>query len=144
MLKTPFAPLAATNQTVQGPNGRVHITHRPGEDRAVVLLHGFPDDSRIYDRLIPHLAPRRVVALDWLGYCRSERATPHPWDITDHQRTLRAVLDSLELKRVALVGHDASGPDAIDFALSEPSRVAHLILLNTFYGRARPCSACPR
>lgn len=129
-------PLAATKRIVQGPNGWVQITDRPGEDPAVVLMHGFPDDSRIYDRLIPLLAPRRVVALDWLGYGRSERATPHPWDVTDHHRTLRAVLDSLELEQVALVGHDASGPDAIDFALSEPNRVAHLILLNTYYGHA--------
>ncbi len=46
------------------------------------------------------------------------------------------MLDSLELEHVVLVGHDASGPDAIDYALSEPSRIAHLILLNTFYGHA--------
>jgi pimeloyl-ACP methyl ester carboxylesterase len=99
---------------VQGPNGWVHVTDRPGYGPPVLLMHGFPDDSRIYDRLVQLLAPRRVVALDWLGYGRSERATPQPWDITDHQRTLRAVLDSLELEHVVLVGHDASGPDAID------------------------------
>jgi haloalkane dehalogenase len=136
MLRRIPEPLEAANQMVQGPNGWVHLTDRPGYGPPVLLMHGFPDDSRIYDRLVQLLAPRRVVALDWLGYGRSERATPHPWDITDHQRTLRAVLDSLELEHVVLVGHDASGPDAIDYALSEPSRIAHLILLNTFYGHA--------
>ena len=50
------------------------------------------------------------------------------------------MLDWLQLDRVALVGHDASGPDAIDYTLREPGRVEQLILLNTFYGHA----AAPR
>jgi len=54
----------------------------------------------------------------------------------DHQHELRAVLDSLQLGRVVLVGHDASGPDAIDFAVTEPGRVGQLVLLNTYYGHA--------
>jgi pimeloyl-ACP methyl ester carboxylesterase len=33
-----------------------------------------------------------------------------------------------------LVGHDASGPDAIVYAVAHPERVAHLVLLNTIFG----------
>ena len=77
-----------------------------------------------------------MLAVDWLGYGCSERAEPGPFDGAQHQRPLHAVLDSLELGQVGLVGHDASGPDAIDFALSEPDRVGELILLNTYYGHA--------
>jgi haloalkane dehalogenase len=124
------------NRMVQGPDGRLHVTDHPGVEPALVLLHGFPDDSRIYDRLAPLLVPSRVVALDWLGYGRSERTRPGSFDDTHHQRELDAVLDSLDLGRVALVGHDASGPDAIDYALHATTRVGHLILLNTYYGHA--------
>jgi len=127
---------AATSRSVPGPNGRLHITDQPGEGPPLVLLHGFPDDSRIYDRLIPLLSPRRALALDWLGYGRSGRAAPGPVDPRDHVRSIGAVLDSLELAQAVLVGHDASGPDAVDFALTEPGRVAHLILFNTYYGHA--------
>jgi pimeloyl-ACP methyl ester carboxylesterase len=119
---------------VSASGGRLHVTDFPGDEPALVVMHGFPDDSRIYDRLAPLLAPRRVVAVDWLGYGRSDRVEPGPFDSAQHQRELRAVLDSLELGQVGLVGHDASGPDAIDFALGEPSRVGYLILLNTYYG----------
>jgi haloalkane dehalogenase len=35
-----------------------------------------------------------------------------------------------------LVGHDVSGPDAIAYTLSHPERVAHLVLVNTYYGSA--------
>jgi haloalkane dehalogenase len=126
---------ATMNRMVQVPGGRLHVSDHPGQEPALVLLHGFPDDSRIYERLAPLLAPRRVVALDWLGYGRSDRLAPG-LDDAQHQPQLRAVLDALQLDRVALVGHDASGPDAIDYALREPGRVEQLILLNTFYGHA--------
>jgi pimeloyl-ACP methyl ester carboxylesterase len=37
---------------------------------------------------------------------------------------------------VVLVGHDAGGPDAIDYAVGERGRVEQLVLLNTYYGHA--------
>ena len=46
------------------------------------------------------------------------------------------MLDALGLDRVVLVGHDAGGPDAIDYAVGQPGRVAQLVLLNTYYGHA--------
>jgi len=129
-------PVDAEFRMVSVPGGRIHVTDFPGDEPALVVMHGFPDDSRIYDRLAPLLAPRRVVAVDWLGYGRSDRVESGPFDGAQHQRELRAVFDSLELGRVGLAGHDASGPDAIDFTLNEPGRVGHLILLNTYYGHA--------
>jgi haloalkane dehalogenase len=117
---------------VSVPGGRLHVMDSRGAEPALVVMHGFPDDSRIYDRLAPLLAPRRVVAVDWLGYGRSDRVEPGPFDGAQHQHELRAVLDSLKLGQVGLAGHDASGPDAIDFALGEPGRVGGLILLNTY------------
>jgi haloalkane dehalogenase len=53
--------------------GSLHVLDYPGEEPAIVLLHGFPDDHRVYDELVPQLAPRRAVAFDWLGYGRSDR-----------------------------------------------------------------------
>ncbi len=47
---------------------------------------------------------------------------------------LVAVLDELGITRAVLVGHDASGPDAVAFAVNHPERVAHLVLLNTIFG----------
>jgi pimeloyl-ACP methyl ester carboxylesterase len=43
----------------------LHIRETKGDGALVLALHGFPDDSRIYDRLAPYLSPRRVVALDF-------------------------------------------------------------------------------
>jgi pimeloyl-ACP methyl ester carboxylesterase len=121
---------------VETPNGWVYASDHDGDGTAVVLMHGFPDDSRIYDRLVPELAPKRSVAFDFVGHGHSERPKLGSSAPAEHISQLAAVLDSLELDQVTLVGHDASGPVAIDYALSQPRRVSHLVLLNTYYGRA--------
>jgi pimeloyl-ACP methyl ester carboxylesterase len=114
----------------------LHVVELPGDDPAFVLMHGFPDDHRIYDRLAPLLAPRRVVAFDFFGYGRSGRvADDTPSDLTPND-DLSSVLDALDLERVVLVGHDASGAVAVDHALAFPDRVEHVVLMDAFYGHA--------
>ena len=117
-------------------HGRIYVSDRGGNEPAVVLMHGFPDDSRIYNRLVPELSPRRSVAFDFAGHGRSGRPKLNSSAPAQHARQLGAIVDVLGLDRITLVGHGASGPVAIDYALSQPSRVGHLVLLNTFYGRA--------
>jgi haloalkane dehalogenase len=121
---------------VDTPNGRLFVRDMPGEDPPIVLMHGFPDDHRIYDKLLPQLFPRRAVAFDWLGYGRSDRSDAAGFAPEDHGSQLAAVLDQLGITRAVLVGHDASGPDAVAFAVARPRRVAHLVLLNTVFGHS--------
>ena len=51
----------------RGPQ-RLSARDHPGEEPALVLLHGFPDNLHLYDRLLPQLGPRRVVVFDFLGW----------------------------------------------------------------------------
>jgi pimeloyl-ACP methyl ester carboxylesterase len=109
----------------------------PGPGPAVVLMHGFPDDSHIYDHLLGRISPsRRVVAFDFLGYGGSDR-TSSPATRPTELDQLDAVIATLHLEQLTLVGHDASGPVAIDYTLDHPDRVERLVLLNTYYGNAR-------
>ncbi len=94
--------------TVPSPGGPLHVVDHPGNAPALVLMHGFPDDSRIYNRLVPLLAPQRVIAFDFLGYGRSARTETGTGSALDHNQDLAAVVDSLALDEFTLVGHDAS------------------------------------
>jgi haloalkane dehalogenase len=114
---------------------RLYARDYPGQEPAVVLLHGFPDDLHLYDRLVPELAGRRVVSFDFLGWGASDKPTGYPYTAANQTGDLDAVIQHLQLGSVVLVAHDASGPPAINWALDHPRQAAGLVLLNTYYAR---------
>ena len=125
------------DRLVETPNGTLFVREIPGDDPPVVLMHGFPDDHTVYEGLLPLLSPKRAVVFDWQGYGRSERPERPElggFSMKEHAAELEALLDALDIERAVLVGHDASGPDAVAFAIAHPQRVAHLVLLNTIFG----------
>ncbi len=70
-----------------------------------MVLHGFLTTREFTTGVASLLAPRRVVAVDWFGYGRSDRVEPGSVDGGQYQDGLRSVLDSLELGPVGLVAH---------------------------------------
>ena len=122
---------------VDTPKGSIFVRELPGRDPPFILMHGFPDDHRIYGKLMPSLSPRRSVAFDWLGYGHSDRSDALGFSLEDHEAELTAVLEALDISRAVLVGHDASGPDAVWYSITQPQRVAGLGLLNTIFGHQK-------
>jgi pimeloyl-ACP methyl ester carboxylesterase len=53
---------------------RIYERLYQGSEPPLVLLHGFPDNLHLYDRLLPHLVPKRqVVTFDFLGWGASDK-----------------------------------------------------------------------
>jgi haloalkane dehalogenase len=118
--------------------GRVHVRDFAGNGPAFVLLHGFPDNSHIYDDLIPHLvaAGRRTVALDFLGFGSSDKPEGVQYSFEQQLGDLEAVVRELRLEKIIPVGHDAGGPTAVNFGIQNPGQTAAVCLMNAFYGDA--------
>jgi pimeloyl-ACP methyl ester carboxylesterase len=128
------APAAIERWVGRGPH-HIRAVDYSGDEPAIVLMHGFPDDHHLYDRLLPHvLAGRRVITFDFLGWGESDKPADYPYTAVNQTADLDAVITELGIKRVVLVAHDASGPPAINWALEHPEHVASLVLLNTYYG----------
>ena len=119
---------------VQRNQHRIYVRDYPGAEPTVVLMHGFPDNLHLYDRLFPYLSPpRRVITFDFLGWGASDKPAGYPYTTSNQVGDIDAVITELRLEHMILVAHDASGPPAIDWALGRPERVAGLVLLNTYY-----------
>jgi len=129
---------AFTEHRVQRDRGSIYVRDFPGGGPAFVALHGFPDNSRIYDDLIPHLATagRRTIAVDFLGFGASDKPEGAHYSFEQQLGDLEAVVEVLGLDRIIPVGHDAGGPTAVNFALMHPKRTAAVCLMNAFYGEA--------
>jgi haloalkane dehalogenase len=123
-----------TEAFVQRDHHRIYVREYAGEEPAIILLHGFPDNLHLYDRLIPFLCPpRHVVTFDFLGWGVSDKPLGYPYTSKNQLLDLDAVINQRKLGQLILVAHDASGPPAIDWALNHSSNVAALVLLNTYY-----------
>ena len=119
---------------VQRNQHRIYVREYPGKGPTIILLHGFPDNLHLYDRLIRHLSPpRHVVTFDFLGWGNSDKPAGYAYTSKNQELDLDAVIKQLKLGQVVLVAHDASGPPAIDWALNNSDQVATLVLLNTYY-----------
>jgi haloalkane dehalogenase len=116
----------------RGPH-RIHAREQDGDGPAIVLMHGFPDNHHLYDRLVPHLPGRHVVAFDFLGWGESDKPAEHDYTFENLAGDLDAVVKALGLDQVLLVPHDASGLPAINWALDHRHQVAGIVVLNTFY-----------
>jgi haloalkane dehalogenase len=136
---TDLRPDRGGNATYQEPivrrNGhRINVRDHPGEGNPILLMHGFPDNLHLYDRVVPHLTPnRRVVTFDFLGWGESDKPVSYRTTARNQLHEVETVIDELGLKDPILVAHDASGPPGIDWALHHPDRVGALVLLNTYY-----------
>jgi pimeloyl-ACP methyl ester carboxylesterase len=126
--------LSYTEHAIERGPYHMYAREYPGEEPAIVLMHGFPDTLHLYDRLLPWLiTSRRVVTFDFLGWGASDKPSGYPYTAANQTLDLDAVIEQLKLEHVVLVAHDASGPPAIDWALAHAERVAALVLLNTYY-----------
>jgi pimeloyl-ACP methyl ester carboxylesterase len=126
--------LSYTEHAIERGPYHIYAREYPGEEPAIVLMHGFPDTLHLYDRLLPWLiTSRRVVTFDFLGWGASDKPSGYPYTAANQTLDLDAVIEQLKLEHVVLVAHDASGPPAIDWALAHAERVAALVLLNTYY-----------
>lgn len=87
---------------------RLHATDHGGDGPVVLLVHGFPDTSALWDPVLPHLAGVRVVTYDVRGAGRSEKpASRRGYALTQLARDVLAVADAASPDEpVHLVGHD--------------------------------------
>jgi haloalkane dehalogenase len=131
-------PAAFVEHRVPRNGHSLYAREYPGPGTAFVLMHGFPDNLRIYDRLAQLLARagHRVIAFDFLGYGGSDKPVDQPYTPENMKRDLDTVAAAFRLDRLIPVGHDASGPTAINWALDHQDRVAGLAVLNAYYDDA--------
>lgn len=125
----PFAP-----HYLEWQGLRMHyLDEGSASDEPILLLHGEPDWSYLYRRMVPILTGRfRVVAPDYLGFGRSDKPTDIGWYSYDrHTESIKALIEHLDLRGVTVVVQDWGGPIGLRAAVEMKERFARLVVLNT-------------
>lgn len=104
-----------------------------GHGPAVVLIHGasLGSSADVFLRNMRSLAKGgfRVIAFDQPGFGLSDIPADH--SASFRRKMIPKFIEVLGLKKVALVAHSQAGSTAIQFALQDPSRYSHVIVLGT-------------
>jgi haloalkane dehalogenase len=97
----------------------------------VLFVHGWPVSGATFRKLLPHLVDHVTCHLVDLPGAGSSRITADtPLSIDNHIRSVRRVVDLLELQDVAVVGHDSGGMIARHAMAGDP-RLRALGLIDT-------------
>lgn len=97
-----------------------------------VLLHGKNFNGAYWGKTANDLvqAGYRVIIPDQLGFGKSDKPTDYQYSFHALADNTRRLLDSLDIKKINLVGHSMGGMVAVRFALMFPERVTRLALIN--------------
>jgi pimeloyl-ACP methyl ester carboxylesterase len=125
-----FGPGFSTRQvTLDGSMVSVTVG---GHGPAVVLLHGYAEDSRMWKPLAVALAPRfTVIAPDLPGIGNSSIPSSEI-DMTASAHLVRDAVHKLGYSNVRVVGHDIGLMVAYAYAAMYPREVNRLALMDAF------------
>jgi len=103
----------------------------PRDAPAILLLHGLPSSSRMFQPLLTRLSDRyHLVAPDYPGFGHSDWPDPKQFEYTfDHiAAVMEGFTQALGLEHYTLYMQDYGGPVGFRMALRHPERVEALIV----------------
>lgn len=120
---------------VDGPYGQIHLRlARPVDPSAetqtpLACFHYSPGSGRLYDPLLPYLAPdRMVMAFDTPGYGNSTPPPVQPY-VPDYARALAGAIEGLtDGQPVDVFGQLTGSLIAVEMAASRPDLVRRVVL----------------
>lgn len=104
-----------------------------GEGPDILLVHGFPDSLEVWRHQIPVLveAGFRVIAPDQRGFGHSEAPSEtKAYAIENYVADLAALLETLKIQKVMLVGHDWAAAVCWQFCMKHPARVDRYVAIS--------------
>ena len=118
-------------------NGLSFNVYREGSGHPLLLIHGWPEFARTWDKVVPLLAGQfSVVAPDLRGFGASDKPDAGPSNQAGsnvHADDMLAVLDALGIAKVGVVAHDVGAYVGQFMAHSHPERLAGLFFFDTPY-----------
>jgi len=129
-------PSAKTVSTtpVKIENQGVNIVYSDSKtgDTVLLFIHGWAIDQSYWANQVAFFSKKyRVVTLDLPGFGQSGKNRTS-WTVEDYGKDVSAVLTSLNLKNVVLIGHSMSGAIAVETAITNPSRIIGVVGVDNF------------
>ena len=113
-------------------NGRRIVFYTSGRAKNVlplVFLHGFCEDSSLWQPVLPCFKATRTVRIDLPGFGGSDE--PLAPGMEGYADAVCAILNEMGIEYCILAGHSMGGYAALTFARNHPERLAGLALVHS-------------
>lgn len=102
-----------------------------GKGTAIVFLHGYLENQKMWDAFIPELSKKnRVITIDLLGHGETE-PRGYIQSMEDNADVVHEVLSHFKIRKAVLAGHSMGGYVALAFAELYPDMVKGIALINS-------------
>ena len=102
---------------------------RKGTGKPLVLVHGYPLDHTIWDKILPLLENNfDIITPDLRGFGQSD-VVESQYSIADMAADIAGLLDQLGIEKTTIAGHSMGGYVSLAFARAYPERVLGLGLV---------------
>jgi len=102
-----------------------------GKGIPIVFLHGFLENSTMWDIIVPHFSDTyQCITIDLLGHGKTE-CLGYIHRMEDMAEAVSAVLNTMNVVHPILIGHSMGGYVALAFLELFPEIVSGLALLNS-------------
>jgi pimeloyl-ACP methyl ester carboxylesterase len=128
----PVGEFAFTSQRQTMHMAYMDVRPKTANGRTVVLLHGKNFCAATWKTTIDVLVDKgyRVVAPDQIGFCKSTKPERYQYSFQQLARNTHALLASLGVGRVTVVGHSTGGMLAVRYALMYPGETEQMVLVD--------------
>lgn len=142
----------ASRMVLIGRGVKLEVVDWGGRGQPLVFLAGLGNTAHVFDTFAPQFADHfHVLGITRRGFGASAGAPP-PSSLDTLVADVVAVLDSLGLGRVVLVGHSIAGEEMTRFAELRGARCVGLVYLDAAYDRSgidtlaanQPAAPAPR
>lgn len=129
--KFTFGVINMEECTIDIRGKKIYYKHS-GAGSCVVLLHGIPTHSGLWDKVMPILQKSySVYAFDILGFGKSGRAESSELNIKAQAQMFLDIFKEMSLNKIILIGHDIGGGIAQIIAVSNPEVLSAVVLMDS-------------
>ncbi|RAK56785.1 alpha/beta fold hydrolase [Phenylobacterium deserti] len=128
----PVQQFALTSQGQDLEMAFIDVAPSRPNGRTVVLLHGKNFCAGTWEATIRKLsdAGYRVIAPDQIGFCKSSKPSAYQFSFHQLATNTRALLRARGVEKAVIVGHSMGGMLAARYALTYPTEVEQLVMVN--------------
>ncbi|MFT5764627.1 MAG: pimeloyl-ACP methyl ester carboxylesterase [Saprospiraceae bacterium] len=110
-------------------NKKIASYTQVGEGLPVIFVHGFCEDSSVWDSLLTRFPSQYIVRIDLPGFGNSEQIKDY--SIARFAEVVYAVFKDLNIKNGILIGHSMGGYVALEFAKNYENLLKGLCLFHS-------------